>query len=136
MLTLHNPVFDQFWNTLAHDQNLARRAWTWTAFSPAADVRETEKSYRLELDVPGLSEKDVTVTVEGRHLTVMGARKIEENVSFSRQERAFGEFERLFHLPDDADAAQIDARVSCGVLTIDIPKREDARSRTVSVRVG
>jgi HSP20 family protein len=104
------------------------------AFSPATDVRETDEAYVLEFDVPGLSEKELDVVIEHNQLTLRGERKPLEGASFTRQERAFGRFERTFHLADDVDATRIGAQAKNGVLTVTLPKAEKAKARTIAVK--
>jgi HSP20 family protein len=104
------------------------------AFTPAADVRETDEAYLLDLDIPGLSEKELEVVIEHNHLTLRGERKPLEGAGFTRQERAFGRFERTFHLADDVDATRIDAHAKNGVLTVTLPKAEKAKARTIAVK--
>ena len=77
MLAIRNFAFNPIDDVLDTLESAADpvRAWSWSAFSPSADVAETADGYRLELDLPGLTEKDVSVTVEGKHLTIAGERK-------------------------------------------------------------
>ena len=74
------------------------------------------------------------MTLENKHLALKGERKLVEDANFSRQERAFGSFERVFHLPDDADVGRIEATTRNGVLTVKIPKHEAARPKTIEVK--
>lgn len=134
MLALRNPLFGElfmpFERTFA-DGPAARRV---SAYSPAADVRESEKGYTIELDVPGLTEKDIEVTLDERHLVLKGERKAGEGAHYSRRERACGQFERVFHLPEDADLAHIEARARNGVLTVEIPRVESAKPKVIAVK--
>jgi HSP20 family protein len=111
----------------------ARTGWLWHGFSPEADIRESADGYLIELDLPGLTEKDVEITLEGHHLTVKGERKAPEVDGYNRRERGYGRFERVFHLPDDSDPARIEAKAKNGVLTVNVPKAESAKPRTISV---
>jgi len=132
MLALRNSLFDEFFAPFQNEA-VRQNRWTWSCFSPATDVRESEDAYSIELDIPGLTEKEIELTLENRHLTLRGERKALENANYTRQERAFGSFERVFRLPEDADTAQITARARNGVLTVEIPKKEQAKARTISV---
>ncbi len=107
---------------------------TWQHFSPAADVRETDDAYYLELDVPGLSEKDIEVVLEDDELTLRGERKAAEGASYSRRERATGPFQRSFRLASDVDAKRIEASAKSGVLTVKLPKSEQAKPRSIEVK--
>lgn len=107
---------------------------SWQHFSPAADVRETADAYLLEIDIPGLSEKDIEVVLENDELTLRGERKASDGASYSRRERAEGRFERSFRLADDVDTKRIEASAKNGVLTVKLPKAEQAKPRTIAVK--
>lgn len=124
-----NPI-DQVLDTFNH----AGRSFAWECYSPAADVRETKEGYVLDLDLPGLTEKDVEVTLEGKHLTIRGERKAPDQAGYTRVERGFGAFERVFHLPEDVDVAKIEAKARNGVLTVTLPRAESAKARTIAVK--
>ena len=136
MLTIQKFGFSPFDQVLDQLDNVTREGWSWECFSPSADVRETADGYAIDLDLPGMTEKEVSVTLEGKHLTVKGERKAEEKVQFTRRERGFGTFERVFHLPDDVDAARIQAKASNGVLTLTLPKAEAAKPKTIAIVAG
>lgn len=102
-------------------------------FSPFADVREITDGYAIDIDLPGLTEKDVEITLEGLHLTIKGERKSLSEAQYTRRERGFGSFERIFRLPDDVDNARIEAKAKNGVLTLTLPKSEAAKPRTISI---
>ena len=137
MLTLRNghlATFFPFETTL--DELLGDGAVSgasWQGLVPAADVRETADGYVIEVDVPGLAQADVQVTLENKRLTLKGERKPAEGASFTRQERPFGAFERTFSLPDDVDAARIEAHARNGVLTVTLPRAEAAKPKTITV---
>jgi len=105
----------------------------WQCFSPSADIREAEAGYEIELDVPGLGEKDIEIVLENRHLTLRGERKPTEG-NYTRRERSFGRFERVFHLPEDADLQRIEAKARNGVLTVKVPRLESAKPRSIEVK--
>ncbi len=138
MLAIRAPLFSNFafhppFRAL-FDGALTNEPSTWQVFSPAADVRELEDAYLLELDVPGMSEKDIEVVVEQSQLTLRGDRKPMEAKSYSRQERSFGRFERAFQFADDVDATRIEASAKNGVLTVKLPKAEKAKARSIAVK--
>ena len=96
-------------------------------FNPKFDVVETNKSYEVKAELPGLSEKDVEVTVDNNVLTVKGEKKTEkkeEKHNYYVSERTFGKFERSFVLSKDVDLGDIKAKFKHGELTISIPKKE------------
>jgi HSP20 family protein len=109
-----------------------------TAWAPEVDIHETEDALVLEADLPGMDEKDLDVRVENNMLTLRGDRKFEKRVSeenYLRVERAFGSFSRSFSLPHTFDADSIKADYHNGVLTIRVPKREEAKPKQVKVNV-
>lgn len=111
----------------------------WATLSPAVDVEETSEAYVLRADLPGVSAKDVKVTVEGDTLTLRGERKREENKtegSLRRIERSYGEFERSFTLGAPVKADQVKASYRDGVLEVRVPKADEARPREIEVQVG
>jgi HSP20 family protein len=106
--------------------------------SPAADVHEGETGFKVVLDLPGLDAKAIDIHVENDTLTVKAERtqpKPAEGEAVHRTERAFGTFFRSFALPKTVDAASVEARYDAGVLTVVLPKREDAKPRTIPVQV-
>jgi HSP20 family protein len=96
------------------------------SYRPQIDVSGNEKQYEIALDVPGLSESDVSIEVDGNVLTIKG-QKEEKNESknkhFYRVERSYGSFQRTLSLPDDADSNDIVASLKNGVLKLEIPRR-------------
>ena len=106
----------------------------WT---PAVDVKETDKTYIIHADVPGVDAKDIDVTLEDGVLTIKGERRWEnkeETESYKRVERARGTFFRRFALPDTADADSVSAKNKDGVLEIVIPKQEKVLPRKIKVQ--
>jgi len=141
MLTIQriglNPIERVFGNPFGMlDAGIENAARDRDHFSPAADVRETKEGYAIDLDLPGLTEKDVEVMLEGRHLTIRGERKPVAEAQFVRRERGFGFFERIFRLPDDVDNERIEAKAKDGVLTLHLPKAEASKPRSISVVNG
>ena len=90
------------------------------------------------MEVPGIDEKDVKVEVENNVLTVRGERKLEKDIlgeNFRRKERHYGAFSRSFTFPTSVDPDKIEANYMHGVLTIDMPKRAEAKARQIKVNV-
>lgn len=107
-----------------------------TEWTPAVDVRETEKEYVLHADVPGVKPEDIEITLEDDILTIRGSRNWEdrqESENYKRVERVRGTFFRRFVLPDTADSASVSARNKDGVLEIVIPKQEKALPRKIKI---
>jgi HSP20 family protein len=105
---------------------------------PAVDIRETEGTFEVTADLPGFDAKDVDVSVQENTLTIRGERKreeIKENETVHRVEREYGVFERSFSLPRSADAEKIQAKYKDGVLSLTVPKREEARAKPLKIDV-
>jgi HSP20 family protein len=89
-------------------------------------------------EVPGLEPKDVEVSVENGLLTLKGSRSFEratEGQTYHRVERAYGSFERSFTLPTNVDPDRIQARYRHGVLQLTLPKREEAKPKSIAIKV-
>jgi HSP20 family protein len=107
-------------------------------FLPAVDVRETEDKVVVEAELPGMDPKDVDVRLEGDTLLISGERKHEKEEKtrgFHRVERSYGRFERQLDLPYGIDPDKVEATYKNGVLTLEIAKKEEAKKRTIQVKV-
>lgn len=107
------------------------------AWAPALDVSETQEKFVIMMELPGVSPEDVDISVEDSTLVVRGERRFyrEQNEeSFHRIERRFGEFARTLTLPSTADAQNIRASFDGGVLTIEVPKREEAKPKKITIK--
>lgn len=126
-----NRLFDSFFRS---DSNSTVRRW-----APPTDLTEEGDHLVLKLDLPGMSDEDVDVQVEGNVLTVSGERgddrKVEEGGHF-RLERTFGRFARSFSLPEGIDADAIQGDFDKGVLEIRIPKPVEEQPRKVKIGAG
>jgi HSP20 family protein len=94
---------------------------------PSLDIHETDKQYRITLEVPGVEQADIQLTVEDDVLWVRGEKRHEQEHSegqYHRIERSYGSFQRALNLPSDANQDAIRASFKNGVLTITIEKRE------------
>jgi HSP20 family protein len=109
-------------------------------FRPRIDIAEDEKTLFIYAEVPGMSKNDVKVSVnEERVLTLKGEKKRaekKEELSYLRNERFFGEFERSFMLPDNVDIEKIQAKYENGVLELVLPKMEPAKPKEINVEVN
>jgi HSP20 family protein len=109
------------------------------AFSPALDVEETEEGFTLHVELPSVAPDDVDVSIEENVLTIAGERRFyhdRDAEGFRRIERHFGRFHRAVRLPDRVDAAGVDATYKDGLLTIRVPKAEDAKPRRIQIQAG
>jgi HSP20 family protein len=106
--------------------------------SPAVDVTEDDKAYKITAEVPGLEEKNIDVTVLGDMLTLKGEKryeKDEQDKDRHMSERAYGSFQRSFALPDGVDRDKIAANLEKGVLTITLPKTPEAQKQQKKIEV-
>jgi HSP20 family protein len=106
---------------------------------PAMDLVETDGDFVLRADLPGVDEKDVSIELEDRVLTISGERKAEHEErkeGFYRVERSSGSFTRTLTLPEGVDPASIKANFDKGVLEVRIPKPEEKKPHRVSISVG
>jgi HSP20 family protein len=107
--------------------------------TPPVDVEENAESFVLRVDLPGLTQQDVKVVVEGDAITLRGERKPEVRSAGStllRGERSSGTFERSFVLGAPIRSDQIRAVVRNGVLEVQVPKADSARKREIEVQAG
>lgn len=106
-----------------------RRELTWKGI-PAVDISESEKSYEITAELPGMDEKNVEVTLSNGNLVIKGEKREEreeKKKDYYLSERQFGSFERRFPVPDDVDTDKIEASFKQGVLTVTLPKRPEAQ---------
>jgi len=103
---------------------------------PAMNIAETAKDLTVSVNVPGYEAKDVTVDVHNNVLTIAGRAQEEqeqEDREWVCRESSYGEFTRQVRLPDYADGSKANCKVKNGVLTIVIPKKEEAAKKTLRV---
>lgn len=106
--------------------------------APAADVREDDKQFVVALELPGVKRDEVQVSLEDGVLTISGERKAETEATegrFHRRERFVGRFGRSFELGMPVDTKAVKAAFKDGVLTVTVPKAENARSKSIEVTV-
>jgi HSP20 family protein len=130
-----NRLFGQTYAGQGEQQALASRSGS--AWVPPLDVFETNDKFVVTVELPGIEPDSVDVSVEDSTLTVRGERSfyrdVDEN-SFHRVERRYGAFARTLTLPQAADAERIEASFDRGVLTIEVPKVEQAKPRKITVK--
>lgn len=115
-----------------------REETTLAQFAPPVDVFEDESEIRITAELAGVQPEDVQVKIEEGALTISGQRRLEKEdkrENYHRIERTYGSFLRSFNLPPNVDVEQIHAENRHGVLTIQLPKREETRPRTIDVKV-
>lgn len=108
--------------------------------SLAVDVSESDKAYTITAEVPGVEEKDIEVSVDGDVLVIKGRKeqkREEKDNSHYLSERSYGNFQRMFSLPRDAENAKVEARFQNGVLTVSVPKTAKTQDvRKVEVKAA
>lgn len=120
-------------STGAGQEMLAVTDWT-----PIVDISETDKAYLIKGEIPGVKKEDVKVTIEDGMLTVRGERhqeKEDKGEKFHRVERCYGSFMRSFRLPDDADESTVKAEFKDGIISVTLPKSEQAKNKPKEIEV-
>jgi HSP20 family protein len=110
-----------------------------TSWAPAVDIFETEHELIVKADLPDVDPKDLDIRVENNILTIRGERKFEKKAdekNYLRVERSYGSFARSFSLANTVNAEAIRADYQNGVLTLNIPKREEAKPKQIKVNLG
>jgi HSP20 family protein len=129
-----NRLFDSFFGhpvTIATSPD--QRTWV-----PLVDMYETKDDIMVSFELPGVREKDVSVTITGDVLTVKGERHWEHDVkdeNYHRLERAYGKFERSVPLPMPVQADKVKATYRDGVLQIKLPKAEEVKPKEIKVDI-
>jgi len=129
-----NRVFRESYRPEGQDESL-----TASSFAPAVDVYEDEHSVTLKIEVPGIDEKDINISLENNVLTVHGERKIEKEEkeeNYRRVERQYGSFTRTFTLPTTVDGEKVSANYDKGVLNVTLPKKAEAKPKQIKVNIG
>ena len=107
------------------------------AWSPAVDIYDKGAEVVIHAEVPGMKNEDIDVRVENNILTIRGKKERKEEVKedgYFRTERSYGTFSRSFSLPSTVNAAEIVAEYKEGILTLSLPKEEQAKPRQIAVR--
>ena len=126
-------VFDRFFEP-RWDEFEAGGAW-----APKLDVSETKDAYMVKAEIPGVDQKDLSVSLQNQILTIKGEKhkeKEEKDEKYHRVERSWGEFTRAIALPGAADTENVNATFKDGVLTITLPKTPAAKGATIPVKAG
>ncbi|HMD78169.1 MAG TPA: Hsp20/alpha crystallin family protein [Terracidiphilus sp.] len=126
-------------NSLFRDLNEGESPMTTASFVPAVDIYEDEKKVMLKLEVPGIEQKDLDVSVENNTLTVKGERKFEneeKEENFHRIERRYGSFFRAFTLPSTVDTENVKAAYNAGVLKLELAKKPEAQPKQIKINVA
>lgn len=107
-------------------------------WSPKVDVFEENENIVFEIEAPGVNKDDIDISIEDNRLVIQGERREQreagEERDYYRSERFFGTFQRSFTLPDTIDAESVEALYDDGVLTVSLPKAEQAQRKTIDIK--
>ena len=129
-----------FWPQLYEPlRNFGTRVADWLA--PASDASSDESAYRITMELPGVEEKDIDLSVHDGVISIKGeksATREEKGETWFFTERQYGSFSRSFRLPPDADGEKVEAHLKDGVLSVTIPRRDTAapEGRKVAIKRG
>jgi len=118
---------------------LTRTSRLLSGWTPALDVYEDKDNFTVKAELPGMKKEDIEVTLHDGTLSISGERKSEskhEDAEVYRAERFFGRFQRTVALPTSVAADKVKASYKDGVLTITLPKTEDAKPKYIDVSVN
>ena len=126
-----NHLFKDLWG------GRNREGVEYGAWIPAVDLREEQKQYVIEADLPGVNKDDIDINVENNVLTISGERHFsneEKKDSYHRIERTYGKFMRSFTLPSRVSSGKVSATFKDGILEVVIPKTEDAQPKKIKIQ--
>ena len=123
------PSFDNLLNELLNDSLPKTQKNNLTQNRPAVNVIESNDNFRIELAVPGLTKKDITINVEKDVLSISATRETvqKEGEKYTRKDFSYDNFKRTFQLPDTVDVSNIKASFKNGILEVTIAKKEEAK---------
>jgi len=129
-----NHMFDRFFRGgVQDDTELAT-----STFIPAVDLVEKDDEYVAKIELPGVSKDEVKITLQDNLLTIRGEKKEEKETkesNYHRIERSYGSFQRSFTLPTSVKNDKVDAQYKDGILTVTLPKAEEAKRKQIEVKV-
>jgi HSP20 family protein len=114
------------------------QGWGKDLVMPDIDETEDDKAFHVSIELPGMDEKDVDITLSGRLLTIRGEKKEDEKTKgkdFYRRERNYGAFRRTLELPGEVDASKIEASFKKGLLRIELAKTKEAQEKVKHIAV-
>ena len=118
-------------------RNMGQRLSDWMA--PASEASTSDSGYTIAVELPGVEEKDIDLSVDGGVVTVKGEKKTsreEKGETWYFSERQYGAFSRSFRLPPDADEGKVSADLKDGVLTISVPKSAPEKPESKKVKIN
>jgi len=126
-------LFREAFSPVFGEGELSTRTW-----APPVDIYENGDNLVLKAELPGVDPKEVEIRVEDNTLYLKGERKFEKEVkeeNYHRVERSYGTFTRTFSLPNTIDSDKVQAEYKDGVLTLTMPKKEEAKPKTIKINV-
>jgi HSP20 family protein len=126
-----NDIFENFFNDSMFNDRMVSRV-------PAANISESAEEYHIELAAPGLKKDQFKLRVDDQVLSIAVEQQQENpenNRRYNKREFSYSSFVRSFTLPESADDARITAEYSDGVLKIDVPKKEEAKSVSRQIEI-
>jgi HSP20 family protein len=127
-------LFREAFSPVFGEGELSTRTW-----APPVDIYENGDNLVLKAELPGVDPKDVEIRVEDSTLYLKGERKFEKEVkeeNYHRVERSYGTFTRSFSLPNSIDSDKVHADYKDGILTLTMPKKEEAKPKTIKINVS
>ena len=130
------PIFSGQMNQLFQSPFALDEGLSSALNSPAVSVYETEDEYVFQAELPGWTRDQVSINFENQTLTISGQRDLtqEDGRQYHRVEGFYGQFTRSFTVPGVVDTGKVEAELKDGVLTIHLPKREEAKPRQIEVK--
>jgi HSP20 family protein len=131
--TLREEMEDLFSRAFGEETSL----WPSERMIPSLDVAETDGAIEVRMDIPGMEAKDIDIQVNGNLLTISGERKEEKEEkgkTYHRIERRSGSFSRSVTLPCPVKEDAVDAQYKSGILTVKLPKTEEAKRKKIAVK--
>jgi HSP20 family protein len=140
MDTLHKEMdhlFENFWKG-SGNHTFMTKPWRHGALTPRVDETEDEMAFHVKVELPGMDQDDVDVTLSGGVLTIRGEKKREEEEKgkdYYRSERSFGSFRRSLPIPVDVDESKIEAKFEKGILYVELPKTKEAQEKVKHISI-
>lgn len=145
-MTVWNPlkemesILDRYHRNFNRQMDNDETELGFAKWSPTVDIEENDSQYLIRADVPGVDKKDIDVRLENGMLSISGEKKVEKEfgkgTKHHRTERYSGSFSRSFALPTAIKADDIDASYKDGVLSLKIPKAEEAKAKAIDIKVS
>lgn len=136
--TSFNREIDTMFDKLMRGGTADDGSFDVSHWMPVVDVEERDDDYQVKVELPGVDKDDVKITMQDNILTIRGEKKQEnesKSSNYHRVERSYGSFQRSFTLPTSVKHDKIEASYKDGVLTIALPKAEEAKPKQIEVKV-